>query len=196
MSNVGEWEGLHGVESHIGSNETNAACDGWSIDPFPEELLDSPLDLIFSEHLRQRQAAVLLNRVSNGEFDEIGIVELIAFLENDFVQHTADEELFLFPVLKQECLAEDNIESLIARLTGDHSNEEAVRDGVVNLLKKRLAGSSLERHEMRRIRHFAEHTRQHLAFENAVMLPIARIRVADAALKSLSDGLKSRRAKT
>ena len=192
MMNVGEWEDYDDDGSH-GDDQESVACGGWRIDSFPKTLLGNPLDLIFADHIRQRQAALLLNRVSNGEFNETGVRDLIAFLETDFAQHVADEELAVFPQLKIHCLPEDNIDPLIKRLMDEHRDDETIGDEIVLLLKKRLAGSSLAPRELRRIRHFAEHIRQHLAVENGVLLPIARVRMDDAALKTLSDNLKARR---
>lgn len=195
MMNVGEWEDYDGDDSHGGNGESTG-YGSWRIAPLPDDLLDHPLDLIFTDHIRQRQAALLLARVSNGEFDEAGVKALIGFLENDFAQHVADEELAVFPVLKMQCLPEDNIEPLITRLMDEHRDDETIGDEVIELLKKRVTGSSLTPHETRRIRHFAEHIRQHLAVENGVLLPIARVRMDEEALKTLSESLKARRNKT
>lgn len=167
--------------------------DAWTIEPMPEGLIDSPLDFIFAEHHRQRQAALVLNLVADGEVDDRGLAELIDFLEGDFAMHISDEELDFFPTLKQCCKLDDKIDPLIARLVEEHKDDQFVGDDVICRLKKIADGAAVTGDDSGRLRAFAEHIRQHLALENAVLLPIARVRMGQRALRTLSDCLKARR---
>lgn len=168
-------------------------CDPWVIEAMPPALINSPLDFIFAEHHRQRQAAMILNLIADGEFDTKGVNNLIAFLEGDFALHVGDEELGFFPILRQLCQPEDNIDPLIARLVEEHKDDETISDDIIERLKKLRLGVPLDKGDKRRIHVFAEHLRQHLALENAVLLPIARVRMDDTALSTLSYTLKQRR---
>ncbi len=174
--------------------EASEFIDPWVIEKIQADLIDKPLEFIFADHHRQRQSALILNLVAAGDFDERGVCALIAFMKGDFALHIADEELGFFPLLRERCLPEDNIEPLIARLVEEHKDDEAHGEGVVNLLEKRLAGHDLTHDDTRKISAFAEHILQHLAVENAVLLPIARVRMDKASLQALSTMLKERRA--
>lgn len=169
------------------------SSDPWVLDPSPEDLIDDPIEFIFADHHRQRQAAIMLNMIASGEVDEGGLRNLIAFMKGDFALHIADEELGFFPLLKERCLPEDKIEELIARLVDEHKDDEAQSGAVIDLLEKRLAGTALDSKSSGKISAFAEHILQHLAVENAVLLPIARVRMDGVSLKALSDMLRERR---
>lgn len=168
-------------------------ADPWTIEPMPSGLIDSPLDFIFAEHHRQREAVAILTMVADGEVNRRGISELIAFLEQDFALHIGDEEIVLFPVLRQHCLPEDNVDRILDRLQDEHRADEVNGDLTIEILKGRLDDRPLSGEASRRLRRFAEHVRQHLALENGVLLPIARVRLNPNVLESLADMLRERR---
>lgn len=176
-----------------GSDAKGADDNAWVIESMPAELIDSPLDFIFAEHHRQREAASILTMLADGEFDVEGVRALLTFLETDFALHIADEELALFPILRQCCLQEDSIERIIAPLVDEHREDEASLEKVVAILTKGVSDKQLGANDKRRLRMFAEHIRQHLALENGVLLPIARVRLGEKELGVLADLLKSRR---
>lgn len=168
--------------------------DPWTIEPVPRGLIDSPLDFIFAEHHRQREAATILTMVADGEFNRRAVTDLIAFLEHDFALHVGDEELVLFPILRQHCLPEDNVDRIIDRLQGEHRADEENGEVAIGILKARLSGRPLMAESSARLRHFAEHIRQHLGLENGVLLPIARVRLKPDLLQTVAGMLRERRA--
>jgi len=165
----------------------------WAIEPMPADLIDSPLDFIFAEHHRQREAASILTLLADGEFDLKGVKSLLAFLQTDFALHIGDEELALFPMLREHCLPEDNVERILARLVDEHREDEASLEAATAILVKGVSDKQLGVNDKRRLRMFAEHIRQHLALENGVLLPIARVRLRENELGVLADLLKARR---
>lgn len=167
--------------------------DPWTIEPSPRGLIEAPLDFVFAEHLRQREAAVMLSMIADGEFDPSGVRALIAFLETDFALHVGDEEIILFPALKAHCRPEDEVDQIIARLADEHKEDEALCGEAIAILRARLGGEKPSAAESRRLRSFSDHVRRHLALENGVLLPIARVRIGPDALKSISESLKRRR---
>ncbi|MEZ5895426.1 MAG: hemerythrin domain-containing protein [Parvularculaceae bacterium] len=167
--------------------------DLWTIEPIPENLIDSPLDFIFAEHYRQRQAASILMLLADGHFDIDGVGALITFLDEDFALHIGDEELALFPMLRQHCFPEDNVDRILARLVDEHREDEESVETVTDILRQSVSSQSIHANGGRMLRKFAEHIRQHLALENGVLLPIARVRLAEQELGVLADLLKSRR---
>jgi len=175
------------------AQESREAVNPWDIEPPSPELLENPIEFLFVEHNRQRQAANILHLVADGEVNKAGVKKLIDFLETDFAVHVADEELCFFPLLMQHCPPEDNIDKLIGRLAEEHKKDEATVTGMSTILSDVLAGKKLNDKAIRTVRGFAEHILQHLALENAVLLPIARARLNETALHALSDMMKERR---
>jgi len=188
------------ASNHLSGAETGARqknpepANPWEIEQSPPGLIESPIDFLFAEHHRQRQAANALHLVASGEFDAAGIEKLIVFLETDFEIHVADEELSFFPLLQARCLPEDNIEKLIRRLADEHKKDETTVASMTVTLKEVLSGKKLSHEKSRAVYSFAEHILQHLALENAVLLPIARARLDEESQNILSDMLKERRA--
>ncbi|MBT8472617.1 MAG: hemerythrin domain-containing protein [Marinicaulis sp.] len=176
-----------------GDGDLDIDATMWRIESTPKGLIDEPLDFLFAEHHRQRQAALILTFVADGQFDEAGVQELIEFLQNDFALHVQDEELGFFPILKSCCPPEDNIDSIVARLVEEHKKDELIGEDILKILKTSVLTRAITQEESRELRAFAEHIRQHLAFENAVLLPIARARMDEAALAHLSADMKGRR---
>ena len=189
-----ERQGNGAGSGYVETHGLGEFSEPWLINPTPVDLLDAPLDFFFAEHHRQRQAAIVLHLVADGEFDREGVSNLIAFLENDFALHVGDEELGFFPILKQCCNPEDDIEPLLKRLADEHKDDETIGDEALSIIKRRLAGEKLKPDDQRSLRRFADHIRQHLAVENAVLLPIARLRMDADSLETLSTILKQRHA--
>jgi len=186
------------VASQIGDPPSVGGHDGggrdlWFIEPMPKGLIDSPLDFIFAEHHRQREAAVILSMIADGEFNRAGIEGLIEFLQTDFALHVGDEEIILFPALKVYCQSDDHVERIIERLVDEHKENESSCDEAVAILRKRLTETELAPDEFRKLRRFSDHIRQHLALENGVLLPIARVRLDTNALQDIAESLKQRR---
>ena len=179
-----------------GSGEWSDGRNPWTIEPIPRGLIDNPLDFIFAEHHRQREAAMILLKVADGEFDANGVRALIHFLEYDFALHVGDEEVVLFPSLRAHCQPDYNVDRVIERLMEEHREDESIGDEVVLILRQRLHGYNLSPAQVRKLRLFSDHIRQHLALENGILLPIARVRLDDGALRLISDSLKQRRMKT
>ena len=176
-----------------GGKDDRNGYDPWAIEPMPADLIDSPLDFIFAEHYRQREAAAIVVMIADGEFDRAGVQSLLAFLQEDFALHIGDEEVVLFPILRQRCLPEDNIDRILQRLQDEHREDESISDEAIEILKAGLNGQPLSALQKSRLRVFAEHILQHLALENGVLLPIARVRLNADDLKILADMLRSRR---
>ncbi|MBB5518471.1 hemerythrin domain-containing protein [Amphiplicatus metriothermophilus] len=172
---------------------------GWggfmTIEPAPLHLLDRPLDFIFAEHYRQRAVSSLLSMTAEGECDSAEIEAIIRFLESEYRLHIADEELSLFPLLKARCLPEDGIDEAIAKIMGEHQWEEAELDRIIEDLRAIRAGASIDAAMRARLNRFAEQIKQHLAFENGILLPIARVRLSLIDLADLADSMRQRRAR-
>lgn len=172
----------------------NAAAEKniWRISPIALDLIDAPLDFIFAEHYRQREAAAILCLIADGNLDRCGVRQLIDFFERDFVTHIADEEIVLFPILAKRAQLDDRIDIVLAKLREEHKEDETTGDAIIKILQGLLAGRSLTNEDKSIIRLFADHIRSHLALENCVLLPLARARLDAGDLDIISGLLRER----
>jgi iron-sulfur cluster repair protein YtfE (RIC family) len=149
----------------------------------PVDLLADPIAWFFAEHQRHRQFCDLMQRASMATIYELAL-------------HVLDEEEDLFPLMRSRAQPEDKLEAILGRLSDEHAKDltraAAVRHHLETCLRQR---APISRNNVRRraLESFANHERGHLALENAVVLPIARLRLTERDLLDLSNRLATRR---
>ena len=163
----------------------------------PRSLLRRPLDWFAAEHQRHRQFCHLLSDAADDEvFDGDLLAALLDFLRLDLAQHVLDEEEELFPLLCRRTLPEDEIDRILGLLEAEHEADagraRAIRTHLERCLAERRAPGA-DPAVRRDFRAFAAQELQHLALENAVVLPIARLRLAARDLRHLTERLAARR---
>ncbi len=167
------------------------------IDALPVELAASPLDWLVAEHDRQRQLCQVIDEAASLAQPPAGLLaEIIAFLRHDLPLHVIDEEEDLFPLLRRRCRVEDDIRRVLGLLSSDHHAEAASATRLADRLEAVLAsgGAPSQAADLVRSMHnFTQRERRHIALENAVVLPIARLRLTPFDLNSLSRRLLARR---
>ncbi|MEP2683631.1 MULTISPECIES: hemerythrin domain-containing protein [Alphaproteobacteria] len=163
--------------------------------PTDTGLLDRPLDFLVEDHLRERQiCAVIDSLATTATLDRTHVLCVLRFLNEELNVHLRDEVEDLFPLLVARCLPEDAVENAITRVRVDH--DEALRllpDVRASLSTCLDTGSALSQEERKVLTRFAGHVRGHLVAENAILLPIARVRLTRADLRTLSRHMRSRR---
>lgn len=167
------------------------------IEEIPRELLHEPLDWFFAEHYRHRQLCRMIEEVAGRHVFSPGpISQIIDFIRYDLALHIIDEEEDLFPLLRRRALPEDEIESVLGRLSAEHradvTQSQVVRDRLESSLTTQRP-PALDPETRSLLLTFARHELHHLALENAVVLPIARLRLTAADLTALSRRLAARR---
>lgn len=167
------------------------------IEDIPLELLAEPLDWFFAEHFRHRQFCRLVNEVAMAHvFDGERITRLVEFLRNDLPLHIIDEEQDLFPLLRRRVLPEDEVEQALGMLSAEHKADavlaQQVRDCLEDCLA-RQAAPGMDPAARKVLQGFAAQELRHLALENAVVLPIARLRLSPHDLEGMSRRLAARR---
>ncbi|GAB4520409.1 MAG: hypothetical protein Tsb0010_04740 [Parvularculaceae bacterium] len=168
----------------------------WSIDAVSSQLIDRPLDYFTAEHNRQRGVANILSRIADEAFDIQGAPDVIDFLEGDYELNLGDKEDALYPLMREFCSPADGIDRILDRLRGEQVGIRTICKDVARILRSKLdSGAAFSAAERRRIASLANMIRENIAFENGVLLPIARVRLKDADLAALGEKLKSRRAK-
>ena len=173
------------------------APPGRTIEALPAGLLGEPLTWLFAEHYRHRQLCSLVERVGTATVllrDEVE--EALNFLRFDLPLHIIDEEDDLFPLLRRRCTAEDELGKALGALSADHREDIEAAARLIDLMERALEsgdppGGNLA--DRRHFKEFASRERRHIALENAVVLPIARLRLTPADLLNLARRMAARR---
>ncbi|HRO32094.1 MAG TPA: hemerythrin domain-containing protein [Brevundimonas sp.] len=167
------------------------------IEPMPVTLMHEPLEWLFAEHYRHRQLCALIERVATATVplrDEIA--EILDFLRFELPLHVIDEEEDLFPLLRRRALPEDELDKILGVLSADHKAD------MVNAAQLRALLETAQQtgvppggqpDNRRLMTAFASGERRHIALENAVILPIARLRLRPEDLRNLALRLAARR---
>lgn len=167
------------------------------IEPMPPELMHEPLDWLFSEHYRHRQLCALIERVAGATVplrDETA--EILDFLRFELPLHVIDEEEDLFPLLRRRALPEDELDKVLGVLSADHKADMVNAANLRVLLETALETGAPPGHTLenrRAMLAFASGERRHIALENAIILPIARLRLTADDLRKLALRLAARR---
>ena len=156
-----------------------------------------PIEFILSEHLNHRRMCKALERLAAmTKFDPARIISMLDYIRFDLTLHVIDEEEDFFPLLRGRCLEEDDVGDILDRLTSEHSEDKALSSGVRDTLNAcvilRKPPSAIKG-GAESLLTFAAQERRHLALENAVIIPIARLRLNAEDLKNLSERFLARR---
>ncbi|MGF1627880.1 MAG: hemerythrin domain-containing protein [Kiloniellaceae bacterium] len=153
-------------------------------------LLSDPLDFFFAEHYRQRKLCNLMEQLATAAaLDAPVATGILDFLRHDMVLHVQDEEEDLFPLMRLRCAPADEIERVLSALTAEHAGDRHLSGLVVEGLEAALADgrppSACPRLREAMV-DFVRNQRRHLALENSVVLPLARLRLTADDLVALS----------
>jgi iron-sulfur cluster repair protein YtfE (RIC family) len=158
--------------------------------------LREPLRWFFAEHAKHREFCRLLRVLAAAPvFDDAALMRAIDFLRNEIPQHLTDEDEDLFPALRRRALPEDDLGPALELLAAEHSRNAVTRGVVLEALDSCLAAQgapSADPALRSALESLARHELQHLAFENAVVLPIARLRLTAGDLKAMTARLAAR----
>lgn len=154
------------------TDETAASRAAETLDPF---------EAILAAHAAQRVACSRLDQAAAlGAVDVATADALRRYLTELLPLHWQDEEHDLFPLLRRRAQPEDAITSALARLAHDHEASAAETVTLSRALDRMTHGEAPDTATRAAMRGFSDRERRHLAFENAVILPLARLRLTDA----------------
>jgi len=168
------------------------------IEAIPENLFREPVDYLYADHFRQRVLCKRLDEIA-GDPDGPEVPRLAAmlmdYLEHDLPQHMADEEHELFPRLRVRCRPADNLDRTSALLAEEHRRDADLSAEIIAGLRRLKAGKRLvdERDFTRLAATFAESQRRHLAWEEALILSLARRRLKAEDLREIGRAMAQRR---
>ena len=151
----------------------------------------NPLDVISHEHRWQEKLCDALERIADDlpdNVDQMLVAAVLPMLRVDLGVHIRDEEEGLFPLMRGRAQPGDNFEEIAEVLLLEHSADEGFADEIVDQLENLKDGRRPQNPDMLgyMLRGFFETQRRHLAWEDAVVLPLARARLTPDDLRQLS----------
>ncbi|MFN3229714.1 MAG: hemerythrin domain-containing protein [Asticcacaulis sp.] len=167
------------------------------IEPMPRALIHEPLNWLFAEHYRHRQVCLLMEFLAQATVTHSESMEtLITFLREEMPLHLIDEEEDLFPVLRRRLEADDDLERVLGIIREDHNSHAGRTSELERLLvqcRDQSSPPAFIPDAKAALIDYAREERRHIALENAVILPIARLRLTKPDLEGLSHRLAARR---
>jgi iron-sulfur cluster repair protein YtfE (RIC family) len=152
-----------------------------------------PLDVILAAHATQRVACAQLEQAAAlGVVDAMTADALRRYLTELLPLHWQDEEHDLFPLLRRRAQPEDAIATALSRLAHDHEASAAATVTLARALDRMTHAEQPDTETRAAMRAFADRERRHLAFENAVILPLARLRLTETDRETLHLSMQRR----
>ena len=164
--------------------------------PVAFALLETPLEYTVAAHLHHRLACARLRGLGRQRIVGRAEADLaIAYLTGDLRLQHDDEDIDIYPALRRRARPADDLGDVLARLNADHRRAGAIADNIVASLASSHDGDPVHMNaafaEM--MKGFAASELRHLALENGIVLPIARIRLSGLDLLEISNSMKARR---
>ncbi len=159
---------------------------------------DSPLDIYYQEHEQQERVFAKLEQIADDLPDSVDgymVAEVSVYLKQDMAIHIRDEEDGLFPLLSKRALPEDNFGEIIAQLKSEHMTDEGYASELSDALEEIARGERPKDPNAlgHMLRACFESHRRHLAWENAVVLPLAKKRLTPDDLDELAQVMQKNR---
>ncbi len=160
----------------------------------PGQITD-PLEVILQTHHWQRAICVEIERlVQAPALTQADCQPVLEFLTTAFTDHIADEEEDLFPLMRKRCPPQDEIESTLDAVRLDHRVSRGFLPTIVKALERvQEVNASFTRLEKQLLSQFVVHERRHLILVNAIVLPLARVRLSEADKRKIHAHMCARR---
>jgi len=165
----------------------------------------NPLDIIAHEHMWQEKLCDALERIADDLPDNVDrtlVSAVLPMLRDDLIVHIRDEDEGLLPLLQKRTLPDDNFDQILMVLSLEHAADEGFADEIVDHLEDLSHSQRPDNPDMLgyMLRGFFETQRRHVAWENAVVMPLAYARLTQDDLRELSrvmlDNRKDKRLRT
>ncbi|MEO0383149.1 MAG: hemerythrin domain-containing protein [Pseudomonadota bacterium] len=174
-------------------NQNERRADG--MEPTTAGLEADPLTFLAEDHMRQREICAMLHMVASQPFPEFRSMGMsLAYLRHEFLLHNADERAVLFPMMIARCEKEDEIGLIIDRLLHDHEGAQVQAQKVCHILETIMEiGDAPDEVDRAELKDFAGRCQRYLILENAIILRLARIRLDEDDLATLTRKILLRR---
>lgn len=174
-------------------NQNERLADG--VESTSASLQADPLTFLAEDHMRQREICAMLHMVASQPYPEFRSMGMsLAYLRHEFLLHNADERAVLFPMMVQRCEKEDEIGLIIDRLLRDHEAAEVQAQRICHILDSIMeAGDAPNDNDRAELKGFAGRCQRYLILENAIILRLARVRLDEDDLATLTRKMLLRR---
>jgi len=161
-------------------------------------LLRNPLDMIAAAHYSQVQLCEALEHIADGlpgEVDRRLCAQASQLLRYDIPLHHDDEELALFPMLRSRQNPGDRLDVILNRLASEHVSDNDLASEIADSLDILGRGEAVPNPEMfgYMLRGFFERYRRHIQWEEELVMPLARRRLAAEDLVDLAKRMEHNR---
>lgn len=159
-------------------------------------LLKQPLEFLLADHHRQRSLCHLLDGLADAAAPDAAAIDAaVSYIELDLALHVIDEEEDLFPLVRRRARPEDDVERVLGLLSREHVEDDRLAALILSgLAQGRTAGALELTSECRTaLRAFARRQRRHLAVENAIVMPLAELRLTAKDRAGLARRMAARR---
>lgn len=165
------------------------------LEPTDTDLLADPLDFIARDHLLIRTICTEMERLVQSEtVDPETAHRIHRFLVDELPLLISDEDEDLFPLLLRRSQPEDDMQRLSVRLDAEHTGVVELIPAVTAIFGDLATGNGTpDESDRAKVASFAAHMRRHLIFENAIVLPFARLRLTAQDLETLRLRMRDRR---
>jgi len=165
--------------------------------PNPDTFED-PIAFIRDDHARQLRMCNLLDAFTEKlELEPVMPLAsaLLEYLTGDLPLHTQDEEQDLRPVLEQRCEPGDGLDEVLKQLTKEHELNRDLVSFMIEDLEALADGRTLSNpvRLLMNVKEFSETQRQHVTWEERVLLPLARQRLTPEDLAAIGRNMAKRR---
>jgi hypothetical protein len=139
---------------------------------------DCPVEALYEDHFQQRQMASDMEALAGAQSPRPELAQaILPVLSLALPAHRTDEDQSLFPRLRMRAKPEDEIGPVLDRLEGEHVELRVLSETLKPMLVRLASGAVPEPAECEALRRFAQTKRRHLITENALVLPLARLRL-------------------
>jgi len=166
--------------------------------PNPETFED-PLAFIKRDHARQLRMCNILDAFT--EKLEVEPVKplasaLLDYVRGDLPLHTEDEDEDLRPALERRCEPEDGLDEVLKQMSKEHRLNSDLVSFLIDDLEALAEGRTLNNpvRLLMNVKEFSETQRQHVTWEDRVLLPLARQRLTPEDLAEIGRNMAERRA--
>lgn len=174
----------------------NIEQESFSVPPLPAELLERPLDYLAADHERHRAVCAFLKRVvREGAIQGTSAGAIAGFLNTEFPLHLADEHDALYPALVRRSRDDVEFVAALQRIAAAHDAAVTSLSPLVSGLKavSTLPAARLSPQLAQALEEYVREEEKRLAFENAVILRIADVRLRKSDIEAIRGDMKARR---
>lgn len=157
----------------------------------------SPFDVMMSQRMILLGICAIIDRMSQTGTELLRRLgpALAAYLRHDFPQISIEEEEGLLPLLRQRMLLGDDLDQAIQQSLEEHRRDVHTARSLAQDCD--ALGEGMEAEEipavLAALRAFAEQQRRHLAWEEAIILPLARTRLSERDLTVWARAIRARK---